>query len=277
MIELTRLTKDGGPLTKRIYLSPDGTLVKDGSACVMGRGVAERVRLAGVDELAALIEGLTPSQALALGALRPGLLDKVEVTQATLADPLEGVAYGTCKALIMRREDGSPWIHSFAHGRTIYELKHDAASVHEAIEKAAKGDVVATFSRVAASADLGPIELEELRQLAKKKSGVGLRVIDAALKSVQQQRAAQNAKGARTRQAAQRQDPRPVIQCPFSDEPFLPVMSVLNEVIGKVIAARPPSRDINDDATRVRKLPVPDTHVFSASEVNVEPEEKTDD
>jgi hypothetical protein len=53
-------------------------------------------------------------------------------------------------------------------------------------------------------------------------------------------------------------------------------MEVLNEVIGPVVAASPPSRDIDDDATRVRKLPVPNTHAFSSSEVNVEPEEKTD-
>src|SRR6516162_8519512 len=79
-IELTRLTKHGGPLTKKISLSPDGTLVKDGSACVMAHGTAERVRVAGVDALAALIEELTPSQALALGALRPDLPDKVEIT-----------------------------------------------------------------------------------------------------------------------------------------------------------------------------------------------------
>jgi hypothetical protein len=80
MIELTRLTKHGGALTKRISLSPDGTIVKDGSACLMAHGTAERVRVAGVDALAALIEELTPSQALALGALRPDLPDKVAIT-----------------------------------------------------------------------------------------------------------------------------------------------------------------------------------------------------
>ena len=64
----------------------------------------------------------------------------------TLADPLEGVAYGRCVAKIMRRADGTPWIHSFARGRTIYELKHDAASVRKAMEQAAKDDVVATFA-----------------------------------------------------------------------------------------------------------------------------------
>ena len=79
-IELTRLTKDGGPLTKQISLAPDGTLVKDGSACVMTHGTAERVRVAGVDALGALIEGLAPSQAIALGTLRADLPDKVEVT-----------------------------------------------------------------------------------------------------------------------------------------------------------------------------------------------------
>ena len=476
-IELTRLTKDGGPLTKQISLSPDGTLVKDGSACVMAHGTAERVRVAGVDALGALIEDLAPSQAIALGTLRADLPDKVEVTtkkrlvngvarpdviartganiiyhgpafalldydskgmptavaaelkraggfwgalltvlpalkdtarvtrrstsaglsradtgealpgsdgvhvyvaekdgadserflralhdrcwlagfgwmmvstsgallersivdrmvggperlvfeggpvlvpplqqdkesrrpiavdgvaldtvavcpplsiverarldelkarererlapemakareafveaQAkklvartgmsekaarqviirqcegvlrpdivlpfddpelagctvgdvladperfegeTLADPLEGVAYGRCVAKIMRRADGTPWIHSFAHGRTIYELKYDATAVRKAMEKAAKDEVVATFARLAAGADLDAIELAELRQLAKKLSGVGLRVIDDALKAAQQQQAAQNAKAARARQ-----------------------------------------------------------------------------
>ena len=119
--------------------------------------------------------------------------------------------------------------------------------------------------------------MAELRQLAKKLSGIGLRAIDDALKSEQQQQAAQNAKAARARQAARRQDPRPQIRSPLPDEPFLPVMAVLNDVIGKVPIASPPSRDIDDDTVRVRKLPVPFTHAFSSSEVNVEQEEKTDD
>ena len=79
-IEFTRLTKNAGPLTKKISLAPDGTLVKDGSACVMEHGTAERVQLAGVDALGALIEALTPSQAIALGALRPDLPDRIEIT-----------------------------------------------------------------------------------------------------------------------------------------------------------------------------------------------------
>ena len=54
-------------------------------------------------------------------------------------------------------------------------------------------------------------------------------------------------------------------------------MEVLNEVIGKVTTARPPSRDIDGDAMWVRKLPVPNMHAFTQSEVNVEPEETTNE
>ena len=68
--------------------------------------------------------------------------------------------------------------------------------------------------------------MEELRQLAKKLSGVGLRVINAALKAAQQQQADANATAARARQAARRQDPRPQIRAPFPDEPWLPQMGV---------------------------------------------------
>jgi hypothetical protein len=195
----------------------------------------------------------------------------------TLADPLEGVAYGRCVAKIMRRADGTPWIHSFAHGRTTYALKHDATSVRKAMEKAAKDDIVRIFTELAASADLDPVELAELRQLAKQLSGISLQAIDAALKAAQQQQATHNAEAARDRQAAQRLDPRPYIRSPFHDDPWLPQMDVLNEVIGGVISAKPPSRDIDGDAMWVRKLPVPNTHAFSQSEVNVEPEETTND
>ena len=93
-------------------------------------------------------------------------------------------------------------------------------------------------------------------------SGINLRAIDAALKAAQQQRVAQNAEAARASQAARGQDPRPYIQSPSPDDPWLPEMDVLNEVIGGVISAKPPSRDIDGDAMWVRKLPVPNMHAF---------------
>src|SRR5262249_678978 len=140
-----------------------------------------------------------------------------------------------------------------------------------------RGAGAAPPPRLTAAADLDPVELAELRQWAKELSGIGLRVIDATLKMAQQQQAEQDAEATRARQAARRQDPRPHIRSPLPDEPFQPQMDVLNEVIGKVTATRPPSRGIDDEAMRVRKLPVPNTHAFSSAEVNVEPEETTND
>jgi hypothetical protein len=43
----------------------------------------------------------------------------------TLSDPLEGPAYGRCKAKVLLHRDGTPWIRSFAHGLTRYTLKPD--------------------------------------------------------------------------------------------------------------------------------------------------------
>ena len=75
---------------------------------------------------------------------------------------------------------------------------------------------------------------------------------------------------ARAQRAARRQDPRPLIRAPFHDDPWLPQMDVLNEVIGAVVAIMPPVRNIDDDATRVRKLPVANMHAFTDAN---EPEE----
>ena len=86
-IELAVFSKTGGPLTKRITLTADGKIASDGSACTMARGRAKRKRIGGVGELAALIEGLTSEQAIALGALRDELPDEIRiVTKAALEE-----------------------------------------------------------------------------------------------------------------------------------------------------------------------------------------------
>ena len=79
MTELTIFAKTGGPLTKRISLAPDGSVKSDGAACVMAHGAARRANIASILDLGILIERLKPNQAIALGSLRAGLPDQVEV------------------------------------------------------------------------------------------------------------------------------------------------------------------------------------------------------
>jgi len=198
------------------------------------------------------------------------LADPSRFAGETMADPLEGVDYGRCCALVMIRDDGTPFIHSFAHGKTFYWLKYDAAAVRKAMEAAAKADVVKVFTSLAVVADLDAVEAEELRQLAAKLSGVGLHAINAMLKATVKHHAAQQAKAAHARHAASRQDPRPLLEAPHLTAPWLPEMGVLNEVIGAVVAIMPPVRNIDDGATRVRKRPVPNMHAFTDAN---EPEE----
>ena len=79
LVELTRFTKADGPLTKRISISPLGTVESDGSACLMARGTAQRLRIADMGELGSVIEKIPDEQAIALGALRNDLPEEVQV------------------------------------------------------------------------------------------------------------------------------------------------------------------------------------------------------
>jgi hypothetical protein len=193
----------------------------------------------------------------------------------TLADPLEGVAYGTCKARVMRRADGSLLLHSFAHGRAVYELKLDAAAARAALEKASEERAVGLFIELALAADLNPADIDALRRLAAKKSGLGLRELSHLLKEAQAQRAAREAEEAAARKLAERTDPRPMIDVPASNAPWLPVVETINGVLGTVQAAEPPARDIDGFLTRARKLALPGLHAFDQTQANPETENET--
>ena len=113
-------------------------------------------------------------------------------------------------------------------------------------------------------ADLDAQELEELRDLAAKRSGAGKQTIKTMLKAAQQEHADQ-AGQAGAQRAVPPSAPIPVrrFQIPTVDAPWLPQMQMLDEVLGSSPAKRPPTRDIDDDITRARKLRVPNTHAFT--------------
>ena len=192
------------------------------------------------------------------------LADPARFEGATMADPLEGVEYGVCKAKIMRRSDGTPWIHSFAHGHTTYELKLDASAVEFAVNKAPANEAAAVFVRLALAAELGADELEHLRDLASNRAGVGKKAIERKLKEARRVWAAQQAQEGRDRRAAERQDPRPQIPAPAPKAEWLPQIDVLNDVLGASRAAEPPMRDIDGYTTQVRVRPICSMHTLTA-------------
>jgi hypothetical protein len=145
---------------------------------------------------------------------------------ATLADPVEGTDYGICKAQVMRRADDTVWIHSFAHGRTVYELKLNAAAVQAAIERADEEAAVKLFIELAMTADLDDEERESLRNLTAEKSGINRRTISGMLNAAFTKKDAQGAQEMRTRRLAERRDPRPLIEVPRFDAPWLPQVGI---------------------------------------------------
>jgi hypothetical protein len=184
---------------------------------------------------------------------------------ATLADPLEGAVYGTCVARIMRRADGSVWIHSFAHGRTVYDLKLDAAAIRKAIKTTAKDEAVRTFIRLAVGADLDAEETEQLRDLAAELGGTSKRTIGAMLKAAQRKRASERKQQEQERRLAAQTDPRPAILAPAEDAPWLPQANALNDVIGKASAKHPQQRDVDGLSATAAKITIPDTHAFTSA------------
>ena len=202
--------------------------------------------------------------------VRDVLADPERYVGETLADPIEGVAYGTGKAKIMSRPDGSLWINSFAHGRTVYELKLDAAAVRAAVAATAPDDMTRAFVRHILDAELDADEVEQLREEVSSKTRTGKRRLDQMLKEARQRRERERREQERVRRQAERCDPRPQLPVPAPDSPWLPVMQSLNEVLGASKAAEPPMRDIDGAAVRVRVRRVPGTHLLTAAGANGE-------
>jgi hypothetical protein len=164
----------------------------------------------------------------------------------------------------MRRADGSMWIHSFVHGHTSYDLKYDAAAVSAAMAKADASEVISVLMRMSLLADLDEAELDNLKDEARRRSGKGKRQVTALLKKEEQKRTERQLKEERRRRAAQRTDPRPAIRAPAKDAPWLPVMDILNDVLGRSADPKPPARNIEGYVVSARKMPIAKTHAFGS-------------
>ena len=196
------------------------------------------------------------------------LADPARFVGETLSDPLEGPAYGRTKAKIMQRADGSPWIHSFAHGRTIYEFRYDARAALAAVDAAGSDDVIDTFVSVVANGDLDAAEVEDLRNHVAELTGIGKRALDAKVKAAKQAQSERTYQEAKERRVAERNDTRPQVAAPAQDAPWLPVMGALNDVLSASALPEPPMRDIDGVVTQVRVRRIPEMHTLTSSGSN---------
>jgi hypothetical protein len=191
------------------------------------------------------------------------LADPTRFEGATLADPLEGVEYGTGKAKVVRRADGTVVIHSFAHGQTLYELRYDAAAIEAELEKAEPGEVADLFVRLVLAGEIDDVELEHLVELTAKRAGVGKLPVKRKLKAAREEQKLVRRQEAEQRRAAKRLDPRPRLVVPGADAEYLPQMQALNDVLGKCEDPEPPARNDDGVITVVRCRRVPLLHTLT--------------
>ncbi len=196
------------------------------------------------------------------------LADPDKFVGATLADPLEGVDYGRCCARVMQRPDGTVWIHSFAHGRAVYELKYDADAIAAIVAKAADAEAVDVLARLVAVGDIAEHAVEQLVDAIAQRCKVGKRTITRAISDQRKEQARRRHQEDQERRAAERTDPRPQIIAPADNAPWLPAIGTINDMLSKSPAAEPPMRDIDGAFVAVRVRRIPNMHGLSASGTN---------
>jgi hypothetical protein len=186
--------------------------------------------------------------------------DPTKFDGETLADPIEGVAYGPGTAMVMIGDDGLPFIHSFAHGGSVYRLRYDIGAVRVRLARAT--DVAVELVRLVGMSEINAVEMSALVHETAKRGGTGVRAVQAMLKADAKARHGRQAAAAWLRATAARTDPRPQHRAPFKNDPWLPEMEVLDSVIGAVDSTMPPARDYDGDLLQVRKQPIPGMHLF---------------
>ena len=186
----------------------------------------------------------------------------------TLADPLEGPAYGPCKAMIMpdRNTDGV-FINSFAHGGARYRLCYDYSLLEEVLRAADPEHVSDIFIAKEAQSHIEPDDEAALVHLVSQLSGIGKRPVTQKLK---QERDRRNREKQAAMEAKRPFSTRPVYQVPESDAELTPTMSLLDDVLGQVVADQPPMRGLSGGLIEIRKTTPTGLHMLTSKGVDSE-------
>jgi hypothetical protein len=192
------------------------------------------------------------------------LADPDRFVDETLADPLEGVSYGRCKAKVMLADDGGVIIHSFAHGRSIYSLRHDVRSAKAALAHAPRGGVVDEAMAIFAVSEMEADEVADFAAAVAKAAGVGVRAINAR---IAKERSARE-QSARRMTMAVRGDSRIVRPRPEPDGELTPIVSFVDELLASDPGEEPPMRDVTGKIVEVRVREPWDLHLLTSDGTN---------
>lgn len=181
------------------------------------------------------------------------LADPGRFVGATLADPLEGIAYGRCKAKVMQNADLSLFVNSFAHGHAVYDMKLDAAAVEEAVKKVDPADAHEELARRLLQADITTADEKKLKLLAGEMSGVKPKEINDTIKQARNKKGRATREEAENKASAMRTDRRVRLTAPAVDNERLPILRAIDEVFCGVKEPEPPMRNLEGVPTEVRE------------------------
>ena len=177
------------------------------------------------------------------------ILDEPErFIDETLADPLEGISYGRCKAKVMRAREGGILIHSFAHGRGIYYLRHDLRSAKAAIANLPAGGLVDEAMAIFGASDLEDDEVHDYANTVAKAANVSLKGVLARISKEQRER--DQARRKATMDAGA--DGRVIRPRPEQDGELTPTVKFVDELLAADPSEEPPMRDASGSLVELR-------------------------
>ncbi|MHC2842830.1 hypothetical protein [Bradyrhizobium diazoefficiens] len=189
----------------------------------------------------------------------------------TLADPLEGSNYGRCKAKVMLGDEGDLLIHSFAHGRGLYFLRHDLSSAKKALLRGADSATVELAVAILNKAEIEEDELDDFATFVSNATGVGIRAVKARFKKSQASREAKARAAALKSQA----NGRIVRARPENDGELRPTVMFLDDLLAKDTAEEPPMRNALGAIVRVEERePWGALHLLTSGSSNATTEEE---
>lgn len=200
---------------------------------------------------------------IAAGAV---LTDPDRYVGETLADPMEGVDYGVCKAMVMRNADGELFIHSFAHGRGLYQLRYDLKSAKTAFEKVAGGGTVDHAMAILAQADLAKDELDQFATFVAKATGTGKQPLKERIKEEIEVR--KHAASTARLEAEAKETGHIVRARPPKDGELLPTVMFLDDVLANDQSEEPPMRNASGALVRVEEKEPWALHMLTSGTAN---------
>jgi hypothetical protein len=160
-------------------------------------------------------------------------------------DPIEGEAYGRANARFFADR---LCINCFAHGGSVFLLRHDAATVRELIERGEPARAVQILCSLANVMDIDVVERKELTTLAGDRNGCKQRIAEAALKDVEAIERERRAQAARDK--ADRESTTIRLPALPADTKINPVMDTWDDILAHATAVRGDDQDFAEPPMR---------------------------